>query len=485
MRHDKVAHLIHNSANHPNLDHCKVELHFQYIMDGDNPDDFTVIPKSQFTMSRTVTKGGGGGYKLNGKTITHGDLRTFLKSKGVDLDQKRFLILQGEVEQIAQMKPKGQTEGETGLLEYLEDIIGTAHFKELIDVKQKDLEVANEARAQHLERVKAAEKEKAALEGKKKEAEDYLRSENELVRQKNRLYQVRKYDAQRLMDSLTQEITVIDEKLAAEKAKYKDIQLEMDQAEASYNKLAKEYEQLGHKANEAARELQKFEKEDIRLQENRKHLKNKGKKLIKSLETDKHTLVELESTINNCDADSNKFSVELDKLTETKVKEETELERIRDSMKGKTDEVQVQLEQKQRELAPWSAKINDKQAEIDLAQSEYDLLSDRVNSVQTKLDQAKTHRAALMESFEPKEAELGHYIKKRSKMVNQKKQIEETMVTALKDEEGLRTSAQGLRQRVDEARATKEADKSKGNIIKSLMRERDSGRLRGVHVRAF
>ena len=34
-------------------------------------------------------------------------------------------MLQGEVEQISMMKPKGQTEHDTGLLEYLEDIIGT------------------------------------------------------------------------------------------------------------------------------------------------------------------------------------------------------------------------------------------------------------------------------------------------------------------------------------------------------------------------
>jgi len=37
-------------------------------------------------------------------------------------------VEQGEVEQISMMKPKGQTEHETGLLEYLEDIIGTDKY---------------------------------------------------------------------------------------------------------------------------------------------------------------------------------------------------------------------------------------------------------------------------------------------------------------------------------------------------------------------
>ena len=35
------------------------------------------------------------------------------------------VLLQGEVEQIAMMKPKGQNPHEDGLLEYMEDIIGT------------------------------------------------------------------------------------------------------------------------------------------------------------------------------------------------------------------------------------------------------------------------------------------------------------------------------------------------------------------------
>jgi len=41
-------------------------------------------------------------------------------------DQRFALGSQGEVDSIAQMKPKGATEHDEGLLEYLEDIIGTS-----------------------------------------------------------------------------------------------------------------------------------------------------------------------------------------------------------------------------------------------------------------------------------------------------------------------------------------------------------------------
>ena len=42
MRQGKISALIHNSAAHPNLDHCEVEVHFQEVVDLVSLDDLTV-----------------------------------------------------------------------------------------------------------------------------------------------------------------------------------------------------------------------------------------------------------------------------------------------------------------------------------------------------------------------------------------------------------------------------------------------------------
>lgn len=52
------------------------------------------------------------------------EVTQLLKKRGVDLEHNRFLILQGEVEQISLMKPKALTPHEEGLLEYLEERLG-------------------------------------------------------------------------------------------------------------------------------------------------------------------------------------------------------------------------------------------------------------------------------------------------------------------------------------------------------------------------
>jgi structural maintenance of chromosome 4 len=54
------------------------------------------------------------------------------------------MSFQGEVESIAQMKPKAANEHEEGLLEYLEDIIGTSKYKTAIEEALVQVDALNE-----------------------------------------------------------------------------------------------------------------------------------------------------------------------------------------------------------------------------------------------------------------------------------------------------------------------------------------------------
>ena len=129
LRLNKVSELIHKSAGFPDLEYARVSVHFQLIYDNeDSADDFEVVPDSEFIVSRTAFQNNQSKYTVDGKNSNYTDVGILLRSHGIDLDNNRFLILQGEVEQIAMMKPKGQTPHEEGLLEYLEDIIGSNQF---------------------------------------------------------------------------------------------------------------------------------------------------------------------------------------------------------------------------------------------------------------------------------------------------------------------------------------------------------------------
>ena len=72
-------------------------------------------------------------YYLNGRDSTQAEVKERLRAEGIDLGNNRFLILQGEVEQISQMKQKSGDVDKPGLLEYLEEIIGCNQFIERIE----------------------------------------------------------------------------------------------------------------------------------------------------------------------------------------------------------------------------------------------------------------------------------------------------------------------------------------------------------------
>jgi structural maintenance of chromosome 4 len=129
LRLSKVSELIHKSSGFPNLEYARVSVYFQLIYDDEtSEDDFRIVPNSEFTITRVAYQNNQSKYTVDSSNSNFTEVGLLLRKHGVDLDNNRFLILQGEVEQIAMMKPKATTPHDEGLLEYLEDIIGSNRF---------------------------------------------------------------------------------------------------------------------------------------------------------------------------------------------------------------------------------------------------------------------------------------------------------------------------------------------------------------------
>ena len=123
-------------------------MHFHEIIDSDvDPEGFTSVPDSTLPFPEAYINNTSK-YFVNKKTSNFTEVTNLLKGKGVDLNNNRFLILQGEVEQISMMKPKGLNPGDEGLLEYMEDIIGTNQYVEPIEEAGKKLEELNDKRGE-------------------------------------------------------------------------------------------------------------------------------------------------------------------------------------------------------------------------------------------------------------------------------------------------------------------------------------------------
>lgn len=242
MRQSKISALVHNSANFPNLEYCEVEVHFQEVLDSPGGGESVPVPNTVLIVSRRAYKSNLSKYHINGEVSDYSKVTALLRDRGIDLDHKRFLILQGEVESIAQMKPKAQNNSDDGLLEYLEDIIGTSKYKQRIEETGTQAEELNEVCVEKSTRVQHVEKEKNSLEDKKDAALEYIRNENDLALKKSALYQIYITDSDRNISITGDMITQLQAQLDDELEKHSGNEQTIKKLEKKYKSGVKEVE---------------------------------------------------------------------------------------------------------------------------------------------------------------------------------------------------------------------------------------------------
>ncbi|OTB03223.1 hypothetical protein M426DRAFT_322014 [Hypoxylon sp. CI-4A] len=482
MRQGKISALIHNSAAYPNLDHCEVAVHFQEVMD--LPGGGTeVIPNSQLIISRKAFKNNSSKYYINGNESNFTIVTTLLRDRGIDLDHKRFLILQGEVESIAQMKPKAANEHEDGLLEYLEDIIGTSKYKTPIEEAATEVETLNEICMEKSGRVQHVEKEKNSLEDKKNKALAFIRDENDLTLKQSALYQLYISDCNNNVSVTEEAISQMQAQLDDELEKHQGNEQVIKQLQKAYSKGAKEFESQEKNVQALIKEAAKFEQERVKFDEKRKFLTDKQKKLEKTISNAEKSAEEAEETVEQCTEEIASRAEEIVALEQRVQVEEAELATIRESLKGKTQVFSDQIAVKQKSLEPWKEKINQKQSAIAVAESELAILEEKANAgavaleeMQTKISNIEEGRAAKLEELKECQAE-------KLKLEKEAKKVEADIESMSQMETNVRSKVSNARQKAEEARSSLSQNQNRGNVLTALMRMKESGRIDGFHGR--
>ncbi|XP_073255953.1 structural maintenance of chromosomes protein 4-like [Porites lutea] len=482
IRTKKVSQLIHNSENHQNVQSCTVAVHFQKIIDLPG-DEYEVLPGSQFVVSRTARKDNSSDYHVNNRKVPFKEVAKLLKDCGIDLDHNRFLILQGEVEQISMMKPKAQSEHEEGMLEYLEDIIGSSRFKEPIEQLANEVETLNEARGEKLNRVKAVEKEKDELEGSKNEAVEYLKMENSITKQRNVLFQ--RYICE---CSLNEEKAL--EKRDEIKQGYDDLKKELAEFTEKkkghtkeHKKAAKKYEELKKVVEETRKSFGAYERDDIKLREEFKHSKQNQKKLQKNLQKEKEKLEELQTV-------PEKSQRELQQLEEKKndleVKRKTEEEKLAEVMAGlktETEGLQTEKEAKETELMGWNKVVNEAKSKMDVAKSELEIYKSQHETVVNQLQEANNNLEKALETRTQRKSEIQSLQDEVPELKNRLQKAEADLVKAIEGEKKVSEELRSMRTKVEEARSSFQSSRRSGKILEALMRQKESGKIKGIFGR--
>lgn len=406
LRLNKVSELIHNSdavKDDPPTS-ARVSVYFQEIVDT-GEDQYRVIPNTETVVTRIARKDNSSTYKIDGKNCQFKEVAAYLDSKGIDLDNNRFLILQGEVEMISMMPPKGKTEHDEGLLEYLEDIIGSNKFVEETNLAAEKVELLTGQRSEKLNRVKASEKEKDALESAKDEAEQLLGIEREIRRQKNILFQINRLQVDREAAKLNEEkenvqneIQKLGEELKVSNERVKEI-------ESGLSEQRKEYENIYEELTQTKEEFAAYERRDIKVREEIKHFKKQKKSLQTKISSEAEKEASAIAKGREAEDSIPKLEQTICELKESKMVEDEKLEKIYEEIKGITQNLRTELDQKTQELAPIIQERAMFQASLENAETEARLLQDSAQRAKDRLDASEQELASLDEVQENKRRE--------------------------------------------------------------------------------
>ncbi|KAJ3686474.1 hypothetical protein LUZ61_015638 [Rhynchospora tenuis] len=393
---------------------------------------YEVVPGSDFSVTRVAFKDNSSKYYINNRVIGLSEVTKKLKGKGIDLDNNRFLILQGEVEQISLMKPKSQGPNDEGFLEYLEDIIGTNQYIERISEDFKQLEVLNEKRSAAIQMVKLTEKERESLESMKDEAEAYMLKELLILKWEEKAIELASVDATKKAAQFQETVANMEATCTRKREEIQQHSNDLKELETLYDMYLKRREVLEKEITKCKEDCKVYDKAEVVYVEKEKRLQQTIKKLEDKIVKDTMKINEKTKEIEELSDLIPKLEEEIPELDNHLAKEDELLEEIKKSTLNETEGLRSELAKVRIELEPWEKKLIDHKGKRDFALSEKRLLEEK---------------------------------------------------DCLKEEELLIPREQEARQKFTAMKATQESEKSQSSILKAIMQAKDAKQIEGIYGR--
>ncbi|KDP26527.1 hypothetical protein JCGZ_17685 [Jatropha curcas] len=231
---------------------------------------------SELHFTRTITSSGGSEYRIDGKVVNWDEYNGRLRSLGILVKARNFLVFQGDVESVASKNPKELTA-------LLEQISGSEELKrEYEDLEEKKAS-AEEKSALVYQKKRTVVIERKQKKVQKEEAEKHLRLQDQLraLKKEHFLWELFIID---------KDIKKIDDDLKAEKSTREDVMREIEKFESEarkkrneLRKYAKEVTQCERKIAEKSSKLDKNQPELLKLNEEISRINSKIKSSSKEL----------------------------------------------------------------------------------------------------------------------------------------------------------------------------------------------------------
>ncbi|KAG9151144.1 hypothetical protein Leryth_002716 [Lithospermum erythrorhizon] len=400
---------------------------------------YQLVDGTEIQFTRVISGAGGSEYRVNGRTVNWDEYNQKLKSIGVLIKARNFLVFQGDVESIAQKNPRELTA-------LLEQISGSEEYKRQYEELEEEKAKAEEVTALAYQKRKTIAMELKQKKEQKEEAEKHLRLQEQLksLKQEHYLWQ---------LFTIENDIEKINEDLEDEEASRRKIVDELDNYEREAaikkkerNKYSKEIANFERKISEKKSRLDKNQPEVLKLKEELSRISSKirssSKEIDKKKEEKRKHLVEVKKLQN----DLQDITKQLDDLREKG-----------QDTGGKLQLAESQLEiyhQIKEEAGMKTAKLRDEKEVLDRQQN-VDIEAHK--NLEENIQQMQNRK----EELESQEIQMQNRLKK---LVDAVKKHKEELTKARKEHTDVKDKLSGLRLKHDML-------KTKINDVENQLRE--------------
>lgn len=380
------------------------------------------------------------------------------------------------------MKSKASNEHEEGLLEYLEDIIGSNRYIEPIETSSKLLGELTEKCQEKGLRARVAEKECQSLTTEKDAATKYVKYENELAMRKADLFQAMLYRSRVNISKAEREVSDAKDRLERLQTKQGTDNDDLLKLEAEVKAKHVIVQNADKEAAKISSRIMDIERIDVQCKSKRDELKRRLNVLQKSNKENHKARADTERDLMNINSELQALEQTSSELKASLEAAELELERVCDSLKPVTGNLQMNLEKKQAELEPWNSKIRTQQESLDVARMTHSMAQDKINAGAHEL--ASVEGEILETERELKKLQLDRtgIQAHGGKLVTELKDIDQELKTLESKEPSLRNEISVLHSTIAEASESAQEVFAGNKILNALVGESNSGRIKGIHV---
>ena len=368
----------------------------------------------------------------------------------------------------------------SGMLEFLETIMGTSRFKEPIEQLAKRVEELSELRTEKLNRVKLVEKEKDELEGPMKEALGYIRLENEKVEIMHKQRQRYIVDSEKNIVHAVKKKEAIDASVSHLNEQQKEIVDRKKEKQGEIKEKGKSYEKLQKELDENKEKFDQFEKEDHGLREDMKNANVKRKKIKQDVEVDK---TKREKLVNLPEENQKKIEecTEHRDTWEKKVEEkEAEYTAAMATLKSETQVHQDEKAVHETKLIDLKKTVNEAAEELNLATNEHDVYVSEEQKAKLRLDDMKNKIHNTKEQVKEKSKTLDDL---NANIPAKERELEVTVkeIGQVADSHGQSRQRLGvMRTEYQEKKSSQTASQSNDRVLNALMAQKRNGNIPGI-----